>query len=179
MTRLLAVFLVIACAAIGAASPERAGMFTTASAQPSHRQPGSYLSKTTSVRIYLIALNGGGTSGTTIGCGDAVVPVVRPIPRTNAPLTAALRLLLSGHHRYYGQSGLYNALYRNRLTIQRVSIVNGRATVHLPGSLNLGGECDDPRVGAQLRQTALQFHTIRSVAFLVNGVPLRRLLSGR
>nr|MCU0508510.1 LysM peptidoglycan-binding domain-containing protein [Anaerolineae bacterium] len=40
---------------------------------------------TTRVNIYMIGIGGGN-----VGCGDQVVPVRRDVPRTNAPLTAAL-----------------------------------------------------------------------------------------
>jgi Sporulation and spore germination len=134
---------------------------------------------TTSVQMYLIALNAAGGSGPRIGCGDSVVAVFKPIPPTAAPLTAAYRVLLNNHQRFYGQSGLYNALHAARLTLIHVAVFAGRAVIHLRGRLNLGGECDDPRAGAQLRRTALQFSTVRSVSIFINGVPLRRLLSGK
>jgi hypothetical protein len=88
-----------------------------------------------------------------------------------------MHLLLSDHHRYYGRSGLYNALYRSRLRLQRAVVVKGKATIHLVGSMSLGGVCDNPRVKAQLRQTALQFPTVRNVSIFVNGVPLWKRLS--
>jgi hypothetical protein len=72
---------------------------------------------------------------------------------------------------------LYDALYQSRLRLQRATVVHGRATVHLAGTMQLGGECDNPRVGAQLRQTALQFRTVHNVRIYVNGIPLARWLS--
>jgi hypothetical protein len=105
------------------------------------------------------------------------VAVRRTIAPTKAPLTAALRLLLGDHHRLYGQSGLYNALYRARLKLGRVILQHGRATIYLTGKLQLGGECDDPRIEGQLWQTAFQFRTVRSVAIFINHVPLRKVLS--
>jgi spore germination protein GerM len=130
------------------------------------------------VRIYLIAI-GTGRAGKTVGCGDGLVAVTRPIAPTRAPLSTAIRLLLNDHHRYYGQSGLYNALYRSRLRLVSASIKGGHARVRLAGRLNLGGECDDPRVAAQLRHTALQFRTVTSVSFTVNGKRLDCVLGGR
>jgi hypothetical protein len=53
------------------------------------------------------------------------------------------------------------------------------ATVHLTGKLTLGGECDDPRVQAELEETALQFSTVKKVSFYVNNVALSKLLSGK
>jgi Sporulation and spore germination len=135
--------------------------------------------KTTSVRIYLVAIGDNGKSGTRIGCGDSLVAVTRSVAPTSAPLAAAMRILLNDHHRYYGQSGLYNALYQSRLRLQRAAVVKGKATIYLVGTMRLGGVCDDPRVGAQLRKTARQFRTVRSVAIFVNGIPLWERLSER
>lgn len=131
------------------------------------------------VKIFLIALNDGGKSGPTVGCGDSAVAVERQIAPTGAPLTAALNELLSLHDRSYGESGLYNALYQSDLHLKRVDLVQGAATIQLTGKLSLAGECDDPRVAAQIVNTALQFRTVRSVAVRVNGVPLEQLLSGK
>src|SRR5947209_9872041 len=63
---------------------------------------------TTQVKIYLVALGNGTVRPGTIGCGDTLVGVTKRIAPTSAPLLAALRQLLADHHRYYGQSGLYN-----------------------------------------------------------------------
>lgn len=134
---------------------------------------------TTTIRLYYIALSDNGKSGAKVGCGDSLVAVKRVVPATNAPLTAAFRMLLSDHHRFYGQSGLYNALYRSRLTVQRISVVSGRASIYLRGTTALGGVCDDPRFKGQLRSTALQFPTVRSVAISINGRPMNRVIGGK
>jgi hypothetical protein len=146
----------------------------------SSRQHSPNLSGTgrTSVRTYLVAIGDNGRSGTRIGCGDSLIAVTRRIAHTTAPLTAAMNLLLSDHHMYYGQSGLYNALYQSRLRVKKASVVNGTATVYLVGIIRLGGVCDDPRVRAQLRHTARQFRTVRrTTAIFVNNVPLWKRLS--
>ena len=146
---------------------------------PNLEQSALVASRATSVRQYFIAVGDNGKSGRRIGCGDSLVAVKRPIPPTKAPLTAALRLLLDNHHKYYGQSGLYNALYQATLHLQRAAVTNGKAVVHLSGRLNLRGVCDDPRAGAQLRETVRQFPSIRSVAIYINNVPLWKVLSER
>ena len=122
--------------------------------------------------IYLIALDDNGQSGPEIGCGDSVVAVEVAISPTNAPLKASLTKLLSIKDQYYGLSGLYNALYTSDLQVTSVVIVNRQAVVHLSGSISMGGVCDEPRVSAQLKETALQFSTVDSVAIYVNGVLL-------
>jgi hypothetical protein len=150
---------------------------TTGTRSAQHRLSHTVSHAVSSVRIFLVAIDDGGKSGKMIGCGDSLVAVSRSIAPTNTPLSAAFRLLLRDHRRTYGQSGLYNALYQSRLRLQRASVVNGRATVYLVGTMQLGGVCDDPRVGAQLRHTALQFPTVHSVRIYINGIPLAKRLS--
>jgi hypothetical protein len=132
----------------------------------------------TRTNIHLIAIDDDGQSGKEIGCDDSVVPVEVPIEPTIAPLTAALNKLLSIDTREYGQSGLYNALYRSDLTLQDVVIKNREAVIKLSGALTLGGLCDKPRVRAQLRETALQYAAVDSVSIFVNGTSLGELLEG-
>jgi len=56
-------------------------------------------------------------------------------------------------------------------------IEDGVATVNLVGTMMLGGVCDNPRVEAQLIQTALQFPTVSEVHFFINDTPLEEVLS--
>jgi hypothetical protein len=129
------------------------------------------------VKIYLVAVGDNGISGKLIGCGDSLVPVEVQIAPTLGVLRAALNELLKLQgKRYYGQSGLYNALYQSNLTIKDVAVVNGEAQIYLQGTLLLGGECDNPRVEEQLTAIALQFSTVKSVSVFVNGTPLAKLL---
>lgn len=141
--------------------------------------PTNTLAAVAHVNIYMIALNDNGKTGPAVGCGDSVIAVQRDIAPTAGVLTAALKELLSLHDQTYGQSGLYNALYQSDLQVKRVAVLNGTAVIQLTGKLTLGGECDDPRVAAQLKSTALQFRTVRAVAVSVNGVPLEQLLGGK
>ncbi len=107
--------------------------------------------------IFLIAVDDNGKSGKLIGCGDSVIPVQVLIPATQGVLRAALNALLSIRDPYYGESGLYNSLYQSNLQVGDVTITDGQAVIHLTGTLMLGGECDIPRVEAQLTEIALQF----------------------
>ena len=88
-------------------------------------------------------------------------------------LRAALNELfkLEGQQ-YYGQSGLYNALYQSHLSIADVAVVDGEARIFLTGNLTLGGECDNPRVEEQLKAIALQFNTVKRVSVYINGEAL-------
>ncbi|NDJ86191.1 MAG: LysM peptidoglycan-binding domain-containing protein [Chloroflexi bacterium] len=123
-------------------------------------------------QIYLVALGDAGRSGMEIGCGDSLVPVIDDIRPTIAPLTAALGELLAIDTRTYGQSGLYNALYRSNLIVDGIDIQNGEAIIALSGDVSIGGVCDVPRIEQQLRQTALQYDTIDEVTISINGQPL-------
>jgi hypothetical protein len=131
------------------------------------------------VNIYLIALEDNGKSGKKIGCGDSVIPVQAQIEPTTAPLRAALEKLFSIKSQFYGESGLYNALYQSNLHVDDAVVANGTATVHLSGSTALGGVCDDPRFGAQITETILQFPTVNNAVVFINGQRLEDFLSGR
>ena len=129
------------------------------------------------VRIFLIAVNDNGQSGAPVGCGDSAVSTQIKIPPTAGTLKAALNAILSLKDQFYGQSGLYNALYQSNLQLDSASINNGIATISLSGTLIMGGECDTPRVQAQLEQTILQFPSVTKAAIFINGKPLAGVLS--
>lgn len=129
------------------------------------------------VKVFLIAVDDNGASGEMIGCGDSAVPVQVEITPTQGVLRAALQALLAIKTKDYGQSGLYNALYQSNLQLDSVKIENGTASIYLWGSLTLGGECDNPRVEAQLMQTALQFSTVSQAEIFINNQPLKDALS--
>ena len=109
------------------------------------------------VNIFLIALEDNGASGPAVGCGDSAVAVQVEIPNTQGVLRAAMEALLSIKTQYYGESGLYNALYQS--------------------DLQVGGECDAPRIQAQLEQTVRQFPTITDVVIYINDKLLQDVLS--
>lgn len=125
----------------------------------------------------MIAIGDNGVSGKKIGCGDSLVGVTVPLSDPAAPLRSVVEKLLSVRTQYYGQSGLYNALFRSDLLLKSVTIKDGAADINLTGSLTLGGVCDNPRVQAQLEELALQFSTVKKVNVLINGKNLLDLLS--
>jgi spore germination protein GerM len=118
-----------------------------------------------------------GASGPAVGCGDSAVAVQVSVPYTQAVLRAAMEHLLSIKDQYYGQSGLYNALYESTLSVDNVRLDGRTVVVELSGQLTMGGECDIPRVEAQLTQTALQFSTVDQAKIFINGKPLKEVLS--
>ena len=139
----------------------------------------------TSTNIYLVALEDEGRFGMQIGCGDSVVPVVVPVvvvpvevqiePMLGV-LRAAMESLVNLDERFYGQSGLYNALHRSNLQVGEITINNGTATIQLSGQISIGGVCDAPRFKNQLRQTALQFYTVDNVQIFINGEALNSVV---
>lgn len=136
--------------------------------------------KPQTVLIYLVAVGDNGASGEMIGCGDSLVGVEVAIEPTTAVLRAALNALfnLSGDMTY-GQSGLYNALYLSDLQIESLDIVERQAILRLTGDLIYGGECDIPRIEAQLNALVLQFPTVDTVTIYVNDILLTELLDLR
>jgi hypothetical protein len=129
------------------------------------------------VQVFLIAIGDNGQTGSLVGCGDSAVPVQVQTPPTSQVLQAALVALLSIKDQFYGQSGLYNALYQSDLKVYSVAIAGGKASVYLSGTLLMGGECDTPRLKAQLEQTILQFPTVIEADIFINGKPLADVLS--
>ena len=128
------------------------------------------------IKIPLIAIGDEGASGPKIGCGDSVVMVERPFTGPD-PLVQAYTDLLSIKERDYGESGLVDILYQSTLTIKQIYVQGGVAVVYLEGSMMLGGECDNPRVQAQLEQTALQFSEVTSVQVFINDKSLADAIS--
>jgi hypothetical protein len=149
---------------------------TTALPAPTAK-PTATSAKVMGVKIVLIAVGDDGRSGTKIGCGDSAVPVQVMVPHTTGVLKAALDALLALEQREYGESGLYNALYQSDLRLQSATLNDGKAVIKLTGSLKLGGECDNPRVDAQITQTALQFSTVKEVQVFLNDKTLESALS--
>jgi hypothetical protein len=129
----------------------------------------------TQVKVYPIAL-GEGTPGN-IGCGDKPVAVTRNVRPTTAPLTAAIRELITLKGKHYGESGLFNPLYQSNLSIQTVTLVNGKASIRLVGTLHVEGACQGAAVKAVFDRTALQFSTVKSVSVYINGRSLIDILS--
>jgi LysM repeat protein len=122
-----------------------------------------------SVSFYLVETN---TSDGDIGCGDSLVLQTIDVQPTPTPLTTALNLLLG-----YDSNLYYNALAdADNARVNEIAIdENGAATIDLTGQIPIGGVCDEPRVLAQLRETALRFTTIESVTITLDGTPIEDL----
>ena len=129
------------------------------------------------ITIYLIAINDNGQSGQLVGCGDSVIPVQVETNPTKEVLRTSLEKLLALKEQFYGESGLYNALYQSDLEVDRITLENGKTEIFLTGTLMLGGVCDNPRVEAQLESTVLEFSNVQEVSIFINGIPLKEALS--
>lgn len=129
------------------------------------------------VKIFLIGIDDNGASGKKIGANDSAIPVLVDIEPTKAPLKAALTKLLSLNEQMYGQSGFYHSLYQSDLEIKSVILDDGEAVIELTGNLKLGGALDNPRVKAQIEETALQFDTVNKVSVFIDGKKLDEVLS--
>lgn len=129
------------------------------------------------VKVYYIALEDNGISGAPVGCGDSAVPLEFMVDFGKEPLVYAYERLLYEHERTVGESGLYNALYQSDLTLKSAEIKDGKASIALEGTLMLGGECDNPRVQAQLEMIPGQFAGVNTVEITLNGEPLAEALS--
>ena len=115
------------------------------------------------------------SQGIFVGCGDSLIPVTVNVPvatTTEGKISAALQHLLALRDPFYGQSGLYNSLYENMLTIDSISLHNGTAGIILSGSAFSRGTCDDPRIEGQIAQTVLAVPGVSNVVIILNGMQI-------
>lgn len=129
-------------------------------------------------RIFLISTRDGKVAGPEVGCGGRAVPIEVELPAPAPALQGSLKALLEAGKRYEG-AGLYNSLAHSPLRIERIERRGGSARIYLAGYLELGGECDSPRVLSQLTETATQFRDLKKAEFFLDGKPLRALLAGK
>lgn len=119
------------------------------------------------IKVFLIAVGDNGAAGKKIGCGDSLVPVTRTIKPTTAPLTAAIRELLSISTQPEGTPKLENFWKGRNLNVRGVSIRNQVATIHISGKLSVAGVCDEPRIQSQIEETARQFPNVKKVRVFI------------
>jgi hypothetical protein len=131
------------------------------------------------VQVFLIAPEDGGALGRKVGCSDSAVPVELQLPASRPALEGSLEALFGLDSRYHGGSGLYNPLYASPLEIEVIQRVGSEARIRLGGYIELGGDCDGPRMLAQLTETVLQFPDVQRVTFFLGDKPLRTLLAGQ
>ncbi|HKI06710.1 MAG TPA: GerMN domain-containing protein [Thermoanaerobaculia bacterium] len=129
-------------------------------------------------RIFLIAIEDKGAAGPEVGCGDSAVPVEVEMPAPMPALWGSMESLLTAGKRYESQ-GFYNALANSPLRVQKIERSGATARIYLAGYMEIGGECDSPRVLSQLTETATQFKDVDKAEVFLDGKPLAELLSGK
>jgi len=121
------------------------------------------------VRRHLGGLPPAAVASATLGSAALLTLPVAIATWPVQPLPAAIQELLGLDERFFGQSGLYNALAASDLRILNVQVIGGQATVELLGTYRVDDVCDIPRVREQLRRTALQFEGVNEVIVVING----------
>jgi hypothetical protein len=124
------------------------------------------------LKIYLVALGDNGKQGRRFGCEDSLVAHRVQVPATNAPLTSAIRSLISWPEDSSGNPALHNYWKGEKLDIKTISVRNGVARIHLTGRVYVAGICDVPRITTQIEATAMQFPSVKKVLVFLNNVPL-------
>ncbi len=122
---------------------------------------------TQSIKVYLVALGDDGKTGKKIGCGDSLIAVTHTIKKTRAPLAAAIRELLLTPPHPDGSPNLENFWKGRNLAVQSVSLRHGTATIRISGDVFVAGICDEPRIQAQIEETARQFPSVKRVKVFI------------
>lgn len=133
----------------------------------------------THLHLFFVALGDNGASGTKLGCGDSLIETDTDAISTANKLQETFQRLLASHDQTYGESGLYNALYQSQLTYLSGKVSGDTVTVKLAGTVKQAGECDAPRIEAQLTQTAETAAGVNHAAIYVNGKPLSKVVGSK
>jgi hypothetical protein len=127
--------------------------------------------------IFLVLIGDDGASGEPIGCGDSLVPVTTEPIATDDPLRASILRLLEAPEGEVIDQPYYTAVPGGTLDYVDGRLEDdGTVTVELTGAPLPGGECDDPRIIAQLERTAMFATGASDATVLVDGVPIEEFL---
>lgn len=129
------------------------------------------------VALYFIKINANGQGP--IGCGDELAEVKLNSKSSQPPLWHAIDELLSVKTEKYPRTDYRNALWQSRLKVESALVEDGVAHVELSGDLRLGGVCDNPRVEAQLIETAKAASGVDKTDITINGKSLKEAMSLR
>ncbi|REE04902.1 GerMN domain-containing protein [Citricoccus nitrophenolicus] len=116
------------------------------------------------------------------GCGDSsLMESTAPVSGVGdvgdpSFVEAGLQVLLD-QSEYEVGSGLTNSLYQSELEVTEVSISGDTVTVDLTGTPISSGTCDDPRIIAQLENTALANAGVYAAQILLDGTPIQEAMS--
>ncbi len=104
-----------------------------------------------------------------LGC-DALVFAQADIPKTPKILNATLELLFNDGFDYGFPPANFISSTQGNLDFDSAVIENGVAKVFLTGEMTIQDtSCDSQRIGHQIRETAKQFPTVKSVEIFLNG----------
>ena len=129
--------------------------------------------------VYYVALDDGGSQGIRFGCNDSLVAVRATTAQSGEPLAIALAQLLSPGEPTPVTSALYNALSGSALDYVSGYLQGATVVVNLTGQLQPGGVCDNPRIQAQLTQTAVAATGASRAEIYIDGRNLNELLNLR
>lgn len=105
----------------------------------------------------------------TVGC-DALVFAQAEIPATPKVLNSTLSLLFTDTFDYGFPPANFIASTQKDLDFDHAVIESGVAKVYLKGEMSIENKsCDTDRIGYQIRRTAQQFQTVKSVEIYING----------
>lgn len=142
----------------------------------------SIQTKNEHIVVYYVKLDDGGKSGKLIGCNDSLVAVEKTTTSSDL-LKTAIKNLLADHsqnesaNNLNNSGSLYNALYLSSLDLENIIYEENKIIVRLSGNLKMGGECDNPRVKAQIEETVRQYAGGKEIEILINNNSLDSLLS--
>ena len=129
------------------------------------------------VTVFLIAQMPKDGNAKDIGCGNITKPMTQKSTFPGDPVQDALKVLFALTRAGYENGELYNALYQSKLEVQSVETKGDAVTVHLTGNIKMSGECDIPRVRAQIIATIKAASDAKKIVVLVNDKSLDEALS--
>jgi hypothetical protein len=129
------------------------------------------------VSVILIAQMPKDGNAKDIGCGNTTKAMVRKSTFTGDPVQDALEVLFALTKAGYENGELYNALYQSDLKVQSVHKSGGVVTVKLSGTLKMSGECDIPRIKAQIEETIMAASKTKKIKVFVNNKNLDEAVS--
>lgn len=137
--------------------------------------PPARVSEPTSFNLYFVVLNPAHPPGEAIGCGDVLISERQTVAdHTKAPLERAVRAQLVAKP----PAGAINRLADLHVSLRSIGVDGRHATIVLD-PFAMGGECDAPRIDAQLTRLVGQFAGFDRVDLMVGGRTLSQYLSLR
>ena len=132
------------------------------------------LAGTKPILIYFIQKGAGGN----VACGDSLVYYYTGKYRTDdveADIKTALQHLFFYKTAEFG--GVYNPLYKSKLNVVSVEVMDGSVEINLSGEIKLTDDpCDPNRIYAMLIATVRQFPNVGTPRFNLNGAGIKNYL---